>query len=69
MGRSFANLHIKSSNLEKTIEALSVLSEDFPEVLGRSSNQESEDTKSIDSPSSPMLWDSDGFFSLISQYG
>ncbi|MGG3280512.1 hypothetical protein [Paenibacillus solani] len=50
MGRSFANLHIKSSNLEKTIEALRALGEDFPEVLGRSSNQESEDTKSIDSP-------------------
>ncbi|KOP65881.1 hypothetical protein AMS62_12005 [Bacillus sp. FJAT-18019] len=50
MGRSFANLHIKSSNLEKTVEALRALSEGFREVLGKSSKQESEDTKSIDSP-------------------
>lgn len=50
MGRSFANLHIKSSNIEKTVEALRALSEDFPEVLGLSSKQESEVSTSIDSP-------------------
>jgi len=51
VSRSFANLHIKSSDLEKTVEALRALSKNFPEVLGRSSNQESEDKKPIDSPS------------------
>lgn len=49
MSRSFANLHIKSGDLEKTVKALRALSEDFPQVLGRSTNQASEDTKSIDS--------------------
>ncbi|WP_098749533.1 hypothetical protein [Paenibacillus sp. EZ-K15] len=38
MGRSFANLHIKSNHLEKTIEALKALSEGSGEVLGKSSN-------------------------------
>lgn len=37
MGRSFANLHIKSENLEKTIEALRELSVEHPEVLGNPS--------------------------------
>lgn len=39
MGRSFANLHIKSKNLEKTVEALKKLSAEHPEVLGLSTNQ------------------------------
>lgn len=34
MGRSFANLHIKSKNLEKTVEALRELSKTHPKVLG-----------------------------------
>lgn len=37
MGRSFANLHIKSENLEKTVEALRELSEGHAKVLGQSS--------------------------------
>lgn len=36
MGRSFANLHIKSDDLEKTIEALRELSTGYGEVLGYS---------------------------------
>ncbi|GAA3412356.1 hypothetical protein ACFFNY_23230 [Paenibacillus hodogayensis] len=40
MGRSFANLHIKSNNLEKTIEALRELSEGHAKVLGRNEAQE-----------------------------
>lgn len=35
MGRSFANLHIKSNSLEKTVEALRELSEGHGEVLGK----------------------------------
>lgn len=34
MGRSFANLHIKSNNLEKTLEALRELSEGHAKILG-----------------------------------
>jgi len=34
VGRSFANLHIKSNNLEKTIEALRELSKGHGDVLG-----------------------------------
>lgn len=41
MGRSFANLHIKSNNLENTIEALRELSEKDANVLGRSAENES----------------------------
>jgi len=37
VGRSFANLHIKSENLEKTVEALRELSIEHPEVLGNPS--------------------------------
>ncbi|GIO05536.1 hypothetical protein J31TS6_15640 [Brevibacillus reuszeri] len=37
MGRSFANLHIKSENLEKTVEALRAISAEHPEVLGNPS--------------------------------
>lgn len=37
MGRSFANLHIKSKSLEKTVEALKKLSEEHAKVLGQSS--------------------------------
>lgn len=40
MGRSFANLHIKSNNLDKTIAALRKLSEEHPEVLGKKEPQE-----------------------------
>ncbi|GGG69719.1 hypothetical protein [Paenibacillus radicis (ex Gao et al. 2016)] len=40
MGRSFANLHIKSKNLEKTIDVLRELSEGHAEVLGRKEAQE-----------------------------
>ncbi|WP_340003773.1 hypothetical protein MHH52_17265 [Paenibacillus sp. FSL K6-0276] len=36
MGRSFANLHIKSNNLEKTVEALRDLCEGHASVLGKS---------------------------------
>jgi hypothetical protein len=43
MGRSFANLHIKSSNLEKTIEALRELSEGHGKVLGRKEAQETKE--------------------------
>jgi hypothetical protein len=39
VGRSFANLHIKSGNLEKTIEALRELSEGHSEVLGVSNHE------------------------------
>ncbi|WP_227011617.1 hypothetical protein [Paenibacillus lutimineralis] len=42
MGRSFANLHIKSKDLEKTIEALRKLSEEHPEVLGKPKNEAQE---------------------------
>lgn len=42
MGRSFANLHIKSKDLEKTIGALRKLSEEHPEVLGKSKNEAQE---------------------------
>ncbi|MGM0712364.1 hypothetical protein ACWKW1_11490 [Brevibacillus parabrevis] len=40
MGRSFANLHIKSGNFEKAVEALKKLSEVRAEVLGYSSTQD-----------------------------
>ncbi|GAB6988251.1 hypothetical protein [Paenibacillus pini] len=43
MGRSFANLHIKSDNLEKTVEALRELSNGHAEVLGIT-NQEAHET-------------------------
>ncbi|MNO50754.1 hypothetical protein D3C76_411390 [compost metagenome] len=46
MGRSFANLHIKSNNLEKTVEALRELSEGHAEVLGMT-NDEDQETKVI----------------------
>jgi len=36
VGRSFANLHIKSNNLEKTVEALRDLCEGHASVLGKS---------------------------------
>jgi len=39
VGRSFANLHIKSKDLEKTIGALKKLGEEHPEVLGLSTNR------------------------------
>ena len=38
MGRNFANLHIKSNNLEKALKALRELSEGSPEVLGKKSS-------------------------------
>lgn len=40
MGRSFANLHIKSENIEKTIKALKELSGSHTNVLGQSSIQD-----------------------------
>lgn len=40
MGRSFANLHIKSKNFEKTVEALRELSEGHLNVLGKNEAQE-----------------------------
>ncbi|GKU77213.1 hypothetical protein [Paenibacillus sp. L3-i20] len=40
MGRSFANLQMKSSNVEKTIEALRKLNEVYPKVLGRKEDPE-----------------------------
>ncbi|MFC4301978.1 hypothetical protein [Cohnella boryungensis] len=40
MGRSFANLHIKSNNHEKTVEALRELSEGHAKVIGRDETQE-----------------------------
>ncbi|MFD0716399.1 hypothetical protein [Paenibacillus sp. GCM10027626] len=42
MGRSFANLHIKSKNLEKTLEALRELSEEHADVLGKPNNEAQE---------------------------
>jgi len=39
VGRSFANLHIKSKNLEKTVEALRELSEGHAQVLGKPNNE------------------------------
>ena len=42
MGRSFANLHIKSNNLEKTVEALRELSEGHAKVLGKPNNEAQE---------------------------
>jgi hypothetical protein len=39
VGRSFANLHIKSNNLEKTVEALRELSEEHASVLGKSKDE------------------------------
>ncbi|MEK3864484.1 hypothetical protein MHH60_13485 [Paenibacillus sp. FSL H7-0716] len=46
MGRSFANLHIKSNNLEKTVEALRELSEGHAKVLGQS-NHEAPESKVV----------------------
>ncbi|GAB6927891.1 hypothetical protein JCM10914A_18740 [Paenibacillus sp. JCM 10914] len=43
MGRSFANLHIKSNNLEQTLEALRELSAEHPKVLGKKEAQETQD--------------------------
>lgn len=40
MGRSFANLHIKSKNFEKTVDALKKLSESHPKLLGENEVQE-----------------------------
>jgi len=40
MGRSFANLHIKSKNFEKTIQALRELSDGYPKVLGKDEAEE-----------------------------
>ncbi|RXZ83782.1 hypothetical protein EBB07_05215 [Paenibacillaceae bacterium] len=48
MGRNFANLHIKSDNLEKTVEALRELSKGAANVLGKSSFQEQSVSDSID---------------------
>ncbi|MGG0825149.1 hypothetical protein ABE099_20060 [Paenibacillus turicensis] len=42
MGRSFANLHIKSNNLEKTITALKKLTEGNAKVLGNRENDSTE---------------------------
>ncbi|MFD2114767.1 hypothetical protein ACFSTH_02525 [Paenibacillus yanchengensis] len=42
MGRSFANLHIKSKNLEKTVEALRALSEAHGKLLGHPNNEAQE---------------------------
>ncbi|SDS14719.1 hypothetical protein SAMN05444162_0837 [Paenibacillaceae bacterium GAS479] len=42
MGRSFANLHIKSKSLEKTIEALRELSDGHAKVLGMPMNEPQE---------------------------
>lgn len=42
MGRSFANLHIKSNHFEKTISALKELSEGHAQVLGNRENGSSE---------------------------
>ncbi|WP_339205759.1 hypothetical protein MHH56_32825 [Paenibacillus sp. FSL K6-3182] len=42
MGRSFANLHIKSKNLEKTVDALRELSEGHATVLGEPNNETQE---------------------------
>ncbi|WP_339320108.1 hypothetical protein [Paenibacillus sp. FSL R10-2734] len=42
MGRSFANLHIKSNNLEKTVKALRELSEGHAKVLGEPNNEAQE---------------------------
>ncbi|GKU79018.1 hypothetical protein [Paenibacillus sp. L3-i20] len=42
MGRSFANLHIKSKNLEKTVEALRELSKEHAIVLGEQNNEAQE---------------------------
>ncbi|REK71693.1 hypothetical protein [Paenibacillus paeoniae] len=44
MGRSFANLHIKSNSLEKSIEGLRELIERDPELLGLSANQDQMDS-------------------------
>lgn len=46
MGRSFANLHIKSNNLEKTVEALRELSEAHAKVLGKK-NHEAPESKVV----------------------
>lgn len=46
MGRSFANLHIKSKNLEKTIKALRELSEGHGKVIGKPNN-ETQETKVV----------------------
>ncbi|WP_405173199.1 hypothetical protein [Paenibacillus sp. FSL H8-0260] len=46
MGRSFANLHIKSNNLEKTVEALRELSEGHAKVLGKK-NHEAPESKVV----------------------
>ncbi|SEG23708.1 hypothetical protein [Paenibacillus sp. UNC499MF] len=46
MGRSFANLHIKSGNLEKTVEALRELSKAHGHVLGKRNN-EAQATKDV----------------------
>jgi len=40
MGRSFANLHIKTKNVEKAVEALRELSEGHPKVLGKNETQD-----------------------------
>lgn len=42
MGRSFANLHIKSKNFEQTVQALRELSEGHPQVLGEKENEEAQ---------------------------
>lgn len=39
MGRSFANLHIKSNNLEKTVEVLRALSEEHASEIGISDDE------------------------------
>ncbi|MEY9094991.1 hypothetical protein [Paenibacillus sp. RC84] len=46
MGRSFANLHIKSKNLEKTVEALRELSESHGNVLGKP-DKEAQEIKEV----------------------
>ncbi|WP_422658917.1 hypothetical protein ACK8P5_25220 [Paenibacillus sp. EC2-1] len=46
MGRSFANLNIKTNNLEKTVEALRELSEEHGKVIGKS-NEEAQESKVV----------------------
>lgn len=49
VGRSFANLHIKSSGMEKSIEALRELVEREPGVLGLLSDEDQADSDAIES--------------------
>ncbi|MNB97417.1 hypothetical protein D3C75_446440 [compost metagenome] len=63
MGRSFANLHIKSDDLEKSIEALRELSSRHGEVLGYSKGKTPE--------SKPVMYiskSSGGWISVLHEY-